>query len=139
MRIALTRKPRNAQSIDDRIMPLINIVFLLLIFFMVAGVLKEPEPFELAPPESSVEGEIEKPALMIFVARDGRIMVDEAPVLQGAFGAVIEPVLVEAPDRRIRIAADKHADAILVIGLMETLRSLGAERVHLTTRAKENA
>lgn len=64
-------------SIDDRIMPLINIVFLLLIFFLVAGAIREVEPVQVDPPRSIVEAESVTDALTIYVARDGRIALGE--------------------------------------------------------------
>ena len=139
MRIAFRPYARNTQSIDDRIMPLINIVFLLLIFFIVAGVMREPAPFEIDAPEASSETVIEKPELTIFVAEDGRIAVGEQRVARAGLGELVAPMLAEAPDRRIRIAADEKAEAVEVIAVMETLRSLGAERVRLTTRLKAGA
>ena len=37
-------QPRSGRSEDDRILPLINVVFLLLIFFMLAGKLSASDP-----------------------------------------------------------------------------------------------
>ena len=45
-------RPRNE---DERILPLINVVFLLLIFFMLAGRLSASDPFQVEPPRSSAD------------------------------------------------------------------------------------
>ena len=42
--------PKRPRSTEDNILPLINVVFLLLIFFMLAGVLTQSPPFSLTPP-----------------------------------------------------------------------------------------
>ena len=57
MKLSARLEASNLASIDDRIMPLINIVFLLLIFFLVAGAIREVEPVEVDPPRSLVEAE----------------------------------------------------------------------------------
>ena len=138
IQISKPHKDANGQTIDDRILPLINIVFLLLIFFMVAGALRAPEPFEITAPESTAETPMEDPELVIFMAEDGRIALDEQAVLvREQIGSVIKPKLMETPDQRIRIVADQGAKAVEVIALMEELRGIGAERVRLTTRGME--
>mgnify|MGYP001226358493 CR=1 FL=1 len=57
MKLAAIHNAQKTTSIDDRIMPLINIVFLLLIFFLVAGVIKDVEPVDVDPPASVAEAE----------------------------------------------------------------------------------
>ena len=42
--------PRAQRPSEENVLPLINIVFLLLIFFMIAGALSVTAPFELDPP-----------------------------------------------------------------------------------------
>ncbi|MCG8693196.1 MAG: biopolymer transporter ExbD, partial [Minwuiales bacterium] len=46
------RRFTSRRSDDDRILPLINVVFLLLIFFMLAGRLSAGDPFRVDPPAS---------------------------------------------------------------------------------------
>ncbi|MEL7181589.1 MAG: biopolymer transporter ExbD [Pseudomonadota bacterium] len=46
------RKPRSEQ-----IVPMINVVFLLLIFFLMTSQIAPPDPFELTPPTANLEGE----------------------------------------------------------------------------------
>ena len=55
----LTRKAGGGRALDSDagILPLINVVFLLLIFFMIAGQLAEQAPFEVEPPASDAEAE----------------------------------------------------------------------------------
>ena len=71
MRLRSPRPPRND---EERILPLINIVFLLLIFFMVAGRLAASDPFPIVPPHSSSEGMVDTRDLAVFVAADGRTL-----------------------------------------------------------------
>ena len=47
------RRPTRKPDSEERVLPLINVVFLLLIFFMLAGRLSEAELFEVTPPESA--------------------------------------------------------------------------------------
>tara|TARA_R110000803_G_scaffold129519_2_gene196757 strand:- start:162 stop:581 length:420 start_codon:yes stop_codon:yes gene_type:complete len=121
-------------SIDDRIMPLINIVFLLLIFFLVAGAIREVEPMEVDPPRSLVEAESVTDALTIYVAGDGRVALGETLLDRDAFDQAIAATVASDPDQPIRIVADRDVEAVNVISILETLRASGSSRVKLVTQ-----
>ena len=124
-------------SIDDRIMPLINMVFLLLIFFLVAGAIREVEPVEVDPPRSLVEAESVTDALTIYVASDGRIALGETLLERDAFDLAIAAAVAANPDQPIRIVADRDVEAINVISILETLRASGSSRVKLVTQMQD--
>jgi len=58
---------------DASVLPLINVVFLLLVFFMVAGRLSGGDPFEVTPPESGTEGPAATAPMRVLLAADGRL------------------------------------------------------------------
>lgn len=119
-------RPRND---DDRILPLINIVFLLLIFFMVAGHLSATDPFAITPPHSDTETTPDMDTHLILIDRQGRLALDGLPLtaaaLLEAFGS--------SPMSSVRIKADGAVDAIKVIALMERLRGAGLTDLQLLT------
>ncbi len=57
----------------DAMVPLINVVFLLVIFFMLAGVMEASPPFPVAVPETQQEVEAEKGKATVFLSDDGDI------------------------------------------------------------------
>jgi biopolymer transport protein ExbD len=71
------RAPRRRLDEDERILPLINVVFLLLVFFMVAGRLTAGDPFPIDPPESASEGSPPEGRLIAF-GPNGELALDGA-------------------------------------------------------------
>ena len=69
-------RPPRPKSDDERILPLINVVFLLLIFFMLTGKLAATDPVEATPPRSASEGRIDARELVIVIAANGDIAFD---------------------------------------------------------------
>lgn len=125
-------RPRND---DERILPLINVVFLLLIFFMLAGKLSASDPFEVAPPRSASEASVDARELVIALGPQGQlafdgVMLDEASLAQAVGDRLTQE---DAPVPRIWLKADGQADATRLIAIMETLRSAGVERLKLLT------
>ena len=126
--------PKSSGGTDDgSIMPLINVVFLLLIFFMLAGTLSATDPFEVEPPTSESERLTEAEALVVLVAADGRLALDGEPLAPDALRQAIAGRMADTPGLEVRLKADSSADANQVIGVMEDLREAGIERLQLMT------
>lgn len=118
MDFSVPRKPRRTEAI----IPMINIVFLLLIFFMLTATLAPPDPFETVAP-SAAGGERADPA-DLFLAPDGRIAYGAAEG-ETVFAAVAEHV---GP---LVIRADAGAEAAKVAALLSRLRGLGLDDLRL--------
>jgi biopolymer transport protein ExbD len=123
-------RPRND---EERILPLINVVFLLLIFFMLAGRLAVSDPFEIAPPRSASEAPAETQDLLVLVGDDGRLALDGEVMEQAKLKAAVAERLSDNEDARVRLKADGRAAATDVVAVMELLREAGVERLKLLT------
>ncbi|MDF1735082.1 MAG: biopolymer transporter ExbD [Minwuia sp.] len=120
------KRPRND---DDRILPLINVVFLLLIFFMIAGHLTATDPFAVTPPHSATETTPDADSHLILIDRNGRLALDGRPLPEAAVLAAFG----SGPANMVRIKADGAVDAVTVIALMERLRAAGLSELQLLT------
>ena len=129
----LARRRSGSGNDDDRILPLINVVFLLLIFFMVVGSLSATDPFQIAPP-TSINGEAGDPRdIVLLIGADGRLALDGKVTEPAGLQAAVAERLAAAPDQEVHVKADGGAEAVAVVAIMETLRRAGAERVRLMT------
>lgn len=120
------KRPRND---DDRVLPLINVVFLLLIFFMVAGQLSATDPFTVTPPHSDNEAAPDRNTHLILIDRRGQLALDGLPLSEAALIAAFG----RSPMTSVRVKADGAVDAIRVIALMERLRGAGLTDLQLLT------
>ena len=119
-------------SDDERILPLINIVFLLLIFFMVAGQLAASDRFAIEPPSSGSENNPEG-RVTVLVGTDERLAVDGERVTVTALSDTVSARLDGGTNRQVRVKADGRARALRVVAIMEQLREAGAEGIDLLT------
>ncbi|HIC81183.1 MAG TPA: biopolymer transporter ExbD [Kiloniellaceae bacterium] len=127
-------RPRND---DERILPLINIVFLLLIFFMLAGRFSATDPFQITPPQSVSEGPAATQDLVVQMAADGRLAVNGVLLDESALEAQVAQHLAAAENLQVRLKADGGAAAVQVVAVMELLREAGVERLQLLTVGTE--
>ena len=130
-------RTRTKADHEERILPLINVVFLLLIFFMLAGRLAASDPFQVEPARSASEGLAERPEMLVLVGADGRLALDGAVTdevgLKAAVAARMPKGEGVANGVRVRLKADGRTQAVRVVTVMELLREAGVERLNLLT------
>jgi len=121
------RRDRNISAID--ITPLVDVVFLLLIFFM----LSLGSPLKLSRvdiPESRSGDSLTKDAVTVAVSAEGLLINGRAAP---------ESMLDLLPiDKDIIILADKNISYFKVMTILDTLRSSGHERISLATKPLKN-
>ncbi|MAT50679.1 MAG: biopolymer transporter ExbD [Porticoccaceae bacterium] len=127
--------PPRPRSDEERILPLINIVFLLLIFFMVAGKLAATDPLDIDPPQSALESEAGPRELLVLLDAEGRLALDGEIMVESELKSALQQRLAE-DGTRIRLKADGRVEATRVVALMELLQDAGAEKVKLLTVAE---
>ncbi|MEM1144586.1 MAG: biopolymer transporter ExbD [Pseudomonadota bacterium] len=118
---------------EERILPLINVVFLLLIFFMVAGSLTATEPFEVTPPNSISKGEHEPDSLTIIMGSGQRFALNEAIVDKESLLSEIERQLSVQPETVVTLKADNTLAANELVLFTQALNQRGLTKLRLLT------
>ena len=121
---------------EEGVIPLINIVFLLLIFFMLAGTLSASDLFEVAPPESASEEPAGESEMVVLLAADGRLALDGRHVAESDLRQQVAARLKASPGIHVRLKADGATTAERVIDIMEMLRAAGVAELTLLATAR---
>lgn len=125
--------PERQRPEPETMIPLINVVFLLLIFFMIAGSIAKAPPFEWQAPDSRSESRPGQSASVVHIARDGRLALDGEPTdLAGIASAV--RTRDQAAAESVHVKADARVAARRVMAVMSRLREAGVETIRLFTR-----
>ena len=125
--------PRKQEEQPDPILPLINVVFLLLIFFIMTGALTAVDFFNVDPPSSSSANPGSLNDTVILVSGDGRIAIGNEEVDEIDLQLTISDKLATNAGAVFRIKADGRVDAARVVELMELLEAVGVRNVTLLT------
>ncbi|UOA27826.1 biopolymer transporter ExbD [Pseudosulfitobacter sp. DSM 107133] len=120
------RAPRKTSEREPTI-ALINVVFLMLVFFMVAGTLAAPLDPDLKLVETA-DLQSEAPADALVIGADGTLTHRGQPVGVAAFMVAVPAVLETA-----RMIPDRAAPAHTVIETARALRAAGVARVVIVT------
>lgn len=107
--------------------PMINVVFLLLIFFLMTAQITPPPPFETEPPTASKGADPQSEAVL-HISTEGQFAFADAlgdPAIAEARAAA-----GEAP---FRVRADGRMEAAKLAAALRRLSAAGAERIELVT------
>lgn len=125
-----SRRPKND---EERILPLINVVFLLLIFFMLAGRLTASDPFKVNPPTSANEHPAQEPEATVLIASDKRLALDGEVMSADALEKAMAERIRSDESTVVRVKADGRAEGVRVVDVMERLRRAGVAKLRLLT------
>lgn len=122
---------------QETIITLIDVVFFLLVFFMLVGRMDATSPFDLSPP-ISINGEaLPAGGVTVSLAIDGRLALDG---VENSRGEIIERLsgLVTASDEPLLVRINAHAGAPVrhLLGLVTALEALGQGDVVLVVTPK---
>jgi len=131
-------RSRASGDADTRLIPLINVVFLMLIFFMVIGRIGPAELYRVQPPISSSQQAINENNLTLLITGDGVLAIGETAVTLERLTEVLQTQLDAATKQRrsrpeIRIKADAKLPFERLAPVLERLRSNGWSKVKLLT------
>jgi biopolymer transport protein ExbD len=127
---------RRRGTSDDNMIPLINIVFLLLIFFMVASQIDAFRPADVALPEMDEREKATVTDLTIVVAASGDIFIDEQGVSLQQLGQWIEAQHDALAETKMTLQADKQVTSAALSPVLAILREQGISDVTLHVQRK---
>jgi biopolymer transport protein ExbD len=121
---------RRRRAAGDTFVPMINIVFLLLIFFLLSATIAPPDPFDMTLPEAAI-AEAETVALpgVLHVSATGEIIFGE---MHG--DAALRAVATRQNAGRLALRADAQLDGAAFSALLGQLAALGVTDIELTVR-----
>jgi biopolymer transport protein ExbD len=135
------RRRRDEAGVD--LTPLIDVVFLLLIFFMVSTTFIRETQLKIDLPEADGElQELEKDVIEITVDRRGDYAVNERLLVNNELDTLLRALRERLADRdpstRVIITADANAAHEDVVRAMDAAGRVGLSRISITTRQPDD-
>ena len=118
------------------IAPLIDIVFLLLVFFMLTSTFLVPEAIELELPESSSASVTETMPIVVLLDKTGRLALNGEAIGLDQLRMAIEPLLKQDAASAITLKSDAHTEVQQLLKVMDEIRAAGGSNIALATMQK---
>ena len=112
--LLLPRKPRQRM---DFALPTINVIFLLMLYFLVAGTLAEHDELSIEPPQTTPLPSERLPRPLLLVTDDGRLLLDGLPLEQPDLAARAPAALADtgAAELNLLVPAGMAAEPFLAL------------------------
>ncbi len=128
---------------DVQMSPLIDVVFLLLIFYAVTTQFVTDERLKLKLPEAKTAesegvGREEAPP-EVKVAADGTVWINDVIVPDEELEAQMKALVERSPDGAVILKGDRDADYGVVVKVLDTARSVGANMIQMSTERPQAA
>ena len=120
------------------LVPLINIVFLLLIFFMLSGTIAKKDFFHVEPPSSYTGADAESPELTILISDKNEISYDEVFISKIELKNILSNLKKTLNVEEVLIKADENSNAGNLSEVIKIIRSSGIERAAIVTKSHKN-
>ena len=139
-------KRRSGGTLVLEITPLIDVVFLLLIFFMLATSFDERSAFKIDLPKSTaaktkstlkevqVLVDKEKNIYLRYTDNSGRLQSEKLDL--SSFVSVVSEKLNTSENKDVMISADKAIDYGFIVEIMSLLKESGASAINIDTAIK---
>lgn len=129
----LHRPARKHQEVD--MAPLIDMVFILLIFFAVSTTFTKDMQLELQRPSAKSAGPASSKAVRVYVDRGRHVFVDEQPVKPWMLQSRVRDLLAAGSSKKALVVADRLVPAELLVEVVDQCRLGGAAEVGVATEA----
>jgi biopolymer transport protein ExbD len=136
MKFSVRNKPKS--EISTASMP--DIIFMLLVFFMVTTVLREYEGLPIALPSATKIEKLEskRNTAHLWVNKVGLVSIDDKRVPMPAVRNVIYAKLAENPKLTTSLKADKETSMRIITDLHQELRNANALKVNYSAKTRVN-
>jgi len=130
LNISAARRGKRATP-ELNIAPLIDMVFILLIFFLVNTSFVKETGIDVSRPTASTAVVQNKATILIAIDQNNRLFIDHREIDPRAVRANVERALAENPEGAVVVVADKASSTGVAIQVMDGCRMAGATNVSL--------
>ena len=123
------REPMGEEESEINLTPMLDVVFIMLIFFIVTAVFVKDPGVEVARPESVMALEADGGSIYVAVTPESEIWIDGNPVDPSEVRFSIERLRKESPEAGVVVQADSTARNEVVIQVLDAAKAAGAENI----------
>lgn len=133
MKTGLMKKRGDEMAGEIDLTPMLDVVFILLIFFIVTSVFVTEAGIDVSKPEASTAEARSKDLILIAISDDGQIWIDSEQVDPRFIRSRFERRLAETPNASVVIQGDRAAQNEHVMTILTAARDANIAAVSIST------
>jgi biopolymer transport protein ExbD len=133
--VRLGHRHKQAEEAQIDMTSMLDIVFIMLIFFIVTSSFVRESGVEVNRPQASNSTTQKDTSIFVAVTSENQIYIDKRVVDKERVQPALEQLIVEQPNASLVIQADELAFNGTVIAVMDAAKSAGISQIALATEA----
>lgn len=129
-------RPRGGALLDDRMLPLVNLVFLLMVLFLLLGAIAAPMALDPQVPRSDAEQRSDRGGEVLQVDAEGRLALGGRLIEDAELDSALRSWKRENPGQALRLLADAGIRAERVLALLERVHVAGLGSVQVLAEGR---
>ncbi|MEX0331915.1 MAG: ExbD/TolR family protein [Puniceicoccaceae bacterium] len=118
---------------DINISPLIDMVFILLIFFIVTTVFVEETGVEVTKPQAASQIQLEKNSILIAITANNNVVYGGRDIGVNGVRGVVKRLVQDDPRMPVIIQADENVPTRILVRVIDEAKLAGANSVNIST------
>ena len=114
--------------------PLIDCVFILLIFFIVTTTFVEETGIEVDKPQAATASQLEKTSILIALTTDGEVIYGGKDIGLRGVQPLVKRMVQADPEVPVIIQADQESETGILVRIIDEAKLGGAQKVSLASR-----
>ena len=131
------RRNRAEEESEVNLTPMLDVVFIMLIFFIVTASFVKEAGIDISRPPAATAERKERGNILVAITESQQIWIDRRQVDPKALRANIERLHAENPQGSVVIQADKKSTNELLVLVMDAARQAGVNNVSLAAEVVE--
>ena len=133
----LLRPHKRKRSVVINVTSLLDVMFNLLLFFMVSTTFLSTPAIKLELPKATHAEVVEQRPIIVYVGVDGTVYLNDEPVNVALLSAALEGKFAEGDERSVVLQADSRVSHGTVVEVMDAIKAAGATRLVVSTEPKQ--
>jgi biopolymer transport protein ExbD len=129
-------KKSSSSSAEVNMTPMIDMVFILLIFFIVTTSFVKETGVEVSRPSAQTAERKERGNILIAITKQGQIWIDRRLVDVSAVRANVERLHVENPEGAVIVQADDESKTGMLVKVIDQVRLAGISSISIAAQVQ---
>ena len=130
------KRQRNTEESDIDITPMMDVVFIMLIFFIVTATFVKESGIDVTRPDAQTATKQNRVGILVAINEYNEILINRREVDINAVRANIERLHAENPQGGAVIQADKNAQTGTLVEVMDQIRLAGVQAISIAAEER---
>ena len=131
------RSRRRSSDSDIDISPMMDMVFILLIFFIVTSTFTRETGIDVSKPKAASAQDLSQESILVGITKQGTVHINESQVTLSGLRLILKQLVAESPERPVIIVADRDAPSGREVDVLDECNLAKVRKVSISATKED--